>query len=71
MLLKVRSLASFLCTNMLFWRHPDIPIPYALLLYIPLLVILTPNILKIKIEVSHMFGVFMLDIPIPNIYTGF
>ena len=61
---------------MLFWRHPDIPFPYALLLYIPLLyipllVIPTPNILKIKIEVSHMFGVFMLDIPIPNIYTGF
>ena len=34
-------------------------------------VIPTPDIPKIKIEVSHMFGVFMLVIPIPDIYTGF
>ena len=52
-------------------RHPDIPIPYVLLLYIPLLVIPTPDMSKIKIEVSNMFGVFMLIIPIPDIYTGF
>ena len=39
-------------------RHPDIPIPYVLLFYIPLLVIPTPDIPKIKIEVLNMFGVF-------------
>ena len=56
---------------LLSWRHPDIPIPYVLLLYIPLLVIPTPDMSKIKIEVSNMFGVIMLIIPIPYIYTGF
>ena len=50
--------------------HPDIPIPYVLMLYIPLLVIPIPDIPTRKIEISNMFGVFMLAIPIPNIYTG-
>ena len=34
---------------------------------IPLLVIPTPDIQKIKIEVSNMFRVLMLIIPIPDI----
>ena len=56
---------------MVSWGHPDIPIPYVLLLYIPLPVIPTPDIPKIKIDISIMFGVFSPNIPIPDIYTGF
>ena len=51
--------------------HPDIPTPYALLLFIPLPVIPIPDIPKIKIGISIMFAVFLLNIPIPDIYTGF
>ena len=51
--------------------HPDIPTPYALLLFIPLPVIPIPDIPKIKIGISIMFAVFLPNIPIPDIYTGF
>ena len=51
--------------------HPDIPIPYVLLLDIPLPDIPIPDIPKIKIEISIMFDVFLPNIPIPDIYTGF
>ena len=53
------------------WRQPDIPIPYVLLLNIPLPVIPIPDIPKRKIEISIMFAVFLPNIPIPDIYTGF
>ena len=53
------------------WGHPDIPTPYALLLFIPLPVIPIPDIPKIKIGISIMFAVFLPNIPIPDIYTGF
>ena len=39
-------------------RRPDIPIPYVLLLDIPLPNIPIPDISKIKIEILIMFDVF-------------
>ena len=54
-----------------FREHPDIPIPYVLLLCIPLLIIPTPDIPKRKMEILNMFGVIMFVIPISDIYTGF
>ena len=61
-------------TKSLVWLivrgHPDIPIPYVLLLDIPLPDIPIPDIPKIKIEISTMFDVFLPNIPIPDIYTG-
>ena len=52
-------------------RHLDIPIPYVLLLYIPLPVIPIPNIPSRKSYLWNMDGVFMLGIPIPDIYITF
>ena len=53
------------------WRRPDIPIPYVLLLNIPLPDIPIPDMPKRKIEISIMFDVFLPNIPIPHIYTKF
>ena len=53
------------------WGHPDIPTPYVLLLDIPMPVIPIPDMPKRKIGISNMFGVFLPNIPIPDIYTGF
>ena len=58
-------------TKPLFRRHLDIPIPYVLLLFIPLPVIPIPDIPTRKIEISNIFAVFMLGIPIPEMYTTF
>ena len=50
-------------------RHLDIPIAYVLLLYIPLPVIPIPNIPSRKSYLWNMYGVFMLGIPIPDLYN--
>ena len=52
-------------------RRPDIPIPYVLLLDIPIPDIPIPDIPKKKIGISIMFAVFLPNIPIPDIYTRF
>ena len=62
---------SLYCTSKKNRRRLDIPIPYELLFYIPLPVIPIPDIPKRKIEISIMVVVFLLAIPIPDIYTTF
>ena len=52
-------------------RRPDIPIPYVLLLDIPIPDIPIPDIPKKKIGISIMFAVFLPNIPIPDISTRF
>ena len=61
-------------SNIAIWtvrRRPDIPIPYVLLLDIPIPDIPIPDIPKKKIGISIMFAVFLPNIPIPDIYTRF
>ena len=68
---SVSDSVQYLSAMLLQRRRPDIPIPYVLLLDIPIPDIPIPDIPKKKIGISIMFAVFLPNIPIPDISTRF